>query len=295
VPRFVAAILAGPGPAEAARVVDLLASLDALEPRAAGVCVVDDEPGGPRSWPTGVTAVLPNPRAGRGIGTLGGTCAGTLTALAWAAREHPGAWVLRLDSDALVVGPVAERVETAFAEHPGAGVLGCCHRTPNGQERVHPWWGPVVRKHARAVWLWRRPPLPRRHVTPAVPVVRRTVRAALAAGYRPGEHCIAAGCAIAAPFVAALQRDGQLDDPLAWLPTLFGDDVMLGAQARALGFDLVDVHGVFGIQHQGLPDAPQALLDRGFGVVHSLKNDPRVTEDEARAFFARARGEGGAA
>lgn len=286
-PGFVAAILAGPGVPEHVRACDLVDALRAHEPRTGPVVLVDDAPGEGRTWPDGV-AVLPNPRAGRGHGTLGGTCAGTLTALGWAAREHPGAWVLRLDSDALVVGPVADRVEAGFARHPDAGVLGSCHRTCNGAPRDLSWWAPVAAKHAKPVWLWRDPPLGRRHVMRAVPEVRRTVREALARGYAPGEHCIAAGCALSAPFVEALRRGGHLDDPLAWLPTYFGDDVMLGAQARALGFGLQDLHEVFGLQHVGLAGPPDDLVARGFGVVHSIKNDPDHDEAAIRAFF-RAR------
>lgn len=287
----VVAILAGPGTQEAERTRDLLDSLAHHEPAARRIVIVDDDPKAQRSWPSHVS-VLANPRFGRGIGTLGGTCAGTLAALRWARERgvgRPGTWVLRLDSDALVIGPVVERVEAAFAEHPTAGVLGIAHRTPNGNERLHPWWDPVVRKHARPMWWWRRPPLPGRYLTVAVPVVRDTVRQALANGYSPGEHAIAAGCAIRGDLIEALARTGRLDEPRAWLPTLFGDDVMLGAMARALGFALVDLPSVFGIQHQGLPCAPAACVDRGFGVIHSTKNDTEHPEDEIRAFFRERR------
>ncbi|HYF24920.1 MAG TPA: hypothetical protein VD931_04190 [Baekduia sp.] len=286
----VVAIPVGPGPQETGRVADLLAALRHHEPAAGPVVLVDDAPGDRRSFP-GEAVVLPNPRASRGIGTLGGTCTATLTALRWAHDHHPDAWVLRLDTDALVVGPVVARVEQALREHPGAGVLGSCHRTCNGDERDLSWWGPVVRKHGRRVWAWRRPPLPRRHVSPADPLVRAVVREALARGYRPGEHCMAAGCAISAPFVRSLAAAGRLDDPNRWLGTLFGDDVMLGAMARAAGFELLDLHAVFGLKHVGLAGSPPELAARGFGVVHSVKNDPVHDEAAIRAFFAARRGE----
>ena len=44
-------------------------------------------------------------------------------------------------------------------------------------------------------------------------------------------------------------------------------------------------HGL-DLKHVGLPDTPSGLLERGFGVVHSLKGD---AEADARSFFAAAR------
>lgn len=286
-PPFVVAILAGPAPDEAARVADLLASLRAGEPRASAVLVVDDAGGrAPRRWPADVE-VIANPRGGRGIGTLGGTCVGTLAALAWIHEHAPGAWCLRLDADALVIGPFAEAIEAAI--EPGVGVLGSCRQTCNGEPRDLSSWAPVVRRHARRAWLWRRPPRRWLHVQPAIPQVRATVRAALARGYVPGEHCLAAGCAIMAELIGGLAATGALDHPRRWLNTRFGDDVMLGVQARALGLELRDLHAVFGLRHVGLADTPQRLAERGFAVIHSVKNDPDHHEAEIRAFFAARR------
>ena len=287
-PGFVVVIPVGPSAAESERTLDLLDALRSHEPRARRVLLVDDAPQ-PREWPHDVS-VIANPRFGRGIGTLGGTCAATLAALKWAHDRHPGWWVLRLDTDALVIGPVADRVEEAFARHPRAGILGSCHTTCNGEPRDIDLWDQMVRKHTRSWWLWRRPPRRGRFVMKAVPRVRDTVLAAMAAGYRPGEHCIAAGCAIRGELVTALERGGKLERPERWLRTFFGDDIMLGAMARAAGYELHDLHEVFGLKHVGLADEPERLLERGFGVIHSVKNDPDRPEDEIRAFF-RARRE----
>jgi hypothetical protein len=291
VPPFVVAIPAGPAPEEAERVADLLASLRAHEPRAGRVLLIDDAPAQRRAWPQDVD-VIPNPRRGRGIGTLGGTCAATLAALAWTHEHEPGAWCLRLDTDALVIGPFAEAVDAALA--PEVGVLGSCRRTCNGEPRDLSSWAPVVRRHARRLWLWRHPPRRWLAVQPAIGDVRRTVRAALARDYEPGEHCIAAACAIGPALIAGLAAAGTLAHPRRWLNTRFGDDVMLGVQARALGLELRDLHAVFGLRHVGLPDTPQRLADRGFALIHSVRNDPAHDEPEVRAFFAARRARTGA-
>lgn len=219
-----------------------------------------------------------NPRRGRGIGTLGGTCAGTLAALRYWAEAAPGAHVVRLDSDALVIAPFAERVRIP----QGAGIVGSCRTTPDGERRDVAWWAETVRAHRRAVWAWKRPPLPGRFVMRADPLAREVARAAR----EPGVHCMAAGCVLTAPFVAALHARGWLERPERWVRTFFGDDVLLGAMAQALGFALVDDHAVFGLKHVGLLDEPARLQERGFGVVHSLKGEG---EQQARAFFAEQR------
>ncbi len=282
--RAAALILAGPGRAERDRVLDLLDALAAHEPGLLHDLVLVDDGGRERAkWPLAVD-VIPNPRAGRGIGTLGGTVAGTLAGLAHLHRHAPGAWVLRLDADALVVGPVRARVEAAW--RPGDGILGSCSRGCNGERRDVSGWAREVRRHESPVWAWRRPPRRPGWVRPADPFVRGVLRDARTAGYTPGEHCIAAGCALSATLVGALAARGWLERPERWLQTRLGDDIVLGAMSRAAGLALRDLHAVFGVKHVGLADTPARLLERGFGVVHSTKGP-----DEAfvRAFFAEAR------
>ena len=267
--------------------LDLLDALATFEPAVLRDTVVVDDDRRPRgSWPLTVD-VIPNPRAGRGIGTLGGTVSATLGGLAHLHRTAPDAWVLRLDADALVVGPVVERVAAAW--RPGDGILGSCARTCNGEPRDVREWAREVRHHEQAFWTWRRPPRRPLWVRPADPHVRGVLREARTRGYVPGEHCVAAGCALSATLVSALAARGWLERPERWLAARLGDDVVLGAMSRACGLALRDCHAVFGIKHIGLADTPQRLLARGFGVVHSTRNDPALAEPVIRSFFSGAR------
>ncbi len=284
--RAAVLIPAGPGRDERERVLDLLDALAAHEPALGAVVIVDDDRRPRAAWPLAVE-VIANPRAGRGIGTLGGTVAATLAGLAHLHRHAPGAWVLRLDADALVIGPVAERVEAAW--RPGDGILGSCSRTCNGEPRDVRGWSREVRRHERPVWAWRRPPRRPLWARPADPFVRGVLREARAHGYAPGEHCVAAGCALSAALVGALAARGWLARPERWLGARLGDDIVLGAMSRACGLALRDCHAVFGIKHIGLADTPERLLERGFAVVHSTKNDPAASEASVRSFFAAAR------
>ncbi|CAA9482524.1 MAG: hypothetical protein AVDCRST_MAG53-841 [uncultured Solirubrobacteraceae bacterium] len=277
---------AGPGRAERERVLDLLDALACFEPELVDVVIVDDDRRARGAWPSGV-GVIANPRRGRGIGTLGGTVAGTLAGLACLHRVARGAWVLRLDADALVIGPVVARVDAAW--RAGDGILGSCSQTCNGDARDVRGWSREVRRHTRPVWAWRRPPRRPWFVRPADRFVRSLLLQARATGYAPGEHCVAAGCALSAALVGALAARGWLERPERWLGARLGDDVVLGAMSRACGLRLRDCHAVFGIQHVGLADTPARLVERGFSVVHSTKNDPRMEEPAIRSFFAAAR------
>lgn len=290
---FVVAIPVAPGELDRARVADLLSAVSVCEPLATDVLIVDDEGGhapAPRSWaaPGALRlTVVPNPRRGRGIPSLGGTTAGTLAALAWCQAERPGAWVLRLDADALVIGPFADAVERAL--QPGDGILGSCHRTCNGDVRDVRAIADDIARHRRAVWAWRHPPRRPWWIRPADPLIRGVLADAARAGYVPGEHCIAAGCAVSPALIGALHARGWLEQPTRWLHARLGDDMVLGAMTRACGLALRDLPAVFGITHRGLPDRPSALQARGFAIIHSVKNDPAASEEELRAFFAAAR------
>jgi hypothetical protein len=289
VPRCVVLIPVAAGAVDGARLADLLEALAAHEPLARDVLIVDDEqPARSFAHPALRVRVIANPRRGQGIPTLGGTTAGTLAGLAWVAAEAPNAWVLRLDADALVIGPFVEAVERALV--PGVGLLGSCHRTCNGNTRDVSAIAAEVRRHTRALWAWRRPPRRPWWVRPADPHIREVLSAATAAGYVPGEHCIAAGCVVSPALLTALAARGWLRKPRRWLGARLGDDMVLGAMTRACGLSLVDLHAVFGLTHRGLPDTPQGLVDRHFAIIHSVKNDPVWTEAEVREFFAAARG-----
>ncbi|HEX6391133.1 MAG TPA: hypothetical protein VFZ89_16855 [Solirubrobacteraceae bacterium] len=274
----VVVIPAGPGDEELGRVADLVAAIARHEPRApAAVLVVDDAP--PRAWPHGTT-VIPNPRRGRGIGTLGGTCAATFAGLAWAHAHHADAWVLRLDTDAAVIGPYAQRVEERL--HPDDGILGSCHITCNGERRDVSAIAREVRRHARPLWAFVHPPRRPGYVRRAEPRTRAIIKHAQQRGYAPGEHCIAAGCAITAALIEAAAQRGWLAHPERYINQRLGDDMLLGAMCRAAGLQLKDATDIFGIAHRGLPDTPENLAKRGFAVVHEAK-DPAVRRRLAEA------------
>lgn len=295
--RFGALIPVGPGDAEVERLADTVASLTAYEPvNLAQLVLIDDArerrdlrralP--PLRVPVRVLRTGLHERRRR-VNMYSAMTAGTLTGL----RElvDPTAdFAVKLDTDALVVAPFADRVAAALAADSRVGVLGACQRDPFG-ERDHSGWGWVLARSPRCVDIRRRPP---------ELVLRRPAHAAIIAGTvtgirrrrRPiGAHPIGGAYAVAQSALAALEGRGAFDWR-PWVGTKLSEDVVVGALAVAAGYDLgdhVDDGDVFGVALPGLPDSPERLLSRGFAIVHSVKGYEGWDEAAVRAFFKQNR------
>jgi hypothetical protein len=304
--NFCVIIPLGPGDAEISRTRDLLDSVWTYEPLTPLVILVDDG-GVARDVaahfsppPTCRLVALKNPRKGRGIGPTSGLSAGMIVALAWI-REHARdvLFTVKLDTDALVIAPFAERIARAFAANPDAGMAGLYDRMCDGTVRDQTSFQKMLRKLTQPLALWRRPANPGHFVTfhffGRGATIRRQIRDAFACGYKPAEFVLGGAYSISGAAIGRMAAKGYFADPLLWLNTQFSEDIVLsmytcGAGLRLLG--LATEGGPFAVQHYGLPDTPERLIERGYAIVHSLKNDPKRTEQEYREFFqARRRGD----
>src|SRR5262245_28682559 len=112
-PRFAVVIPVGPERIDAWRAIQLLESVVQWEPGVAWCVIVDDglEPRGISErplFPDACRAVtIMNPRRGRGLGWSGGLVTGMLAALSWIHTHTDAEFALKLDTDALVIGPMA--------------------------------------------------------------------------------------------------------------------------------------------------------------------------------------------
>jgi hypothetical protein len=83
-----------------------------------------------------------------------------------------------------------------------------------------------------------------------------------------------------------------MSDPMLWLNTALVEDVMMSMLVMATGMQLYGYSGtdeVFGILHKGLADEPEEMMRRGYGIIHSVRNDPRHSESEIRQYFQSRR------
>jgi hypothetical protein len=301
--RFAVLIPVGPHVDEQNRVCDLLDSVLRYQPNVAGVVLVDD--GGNR---TAIDDAVPpwckvfrvtNPRCGRGNPIAGGLCVGMLSGLARCLEVFSTSidFILKVDTDALVIAPFAKKLVGMFESRPDVGMTGAYLKTPNGDDRdFSPWtelatdlahrWIPARRRWMRA---GRWGPF----AASGGSMRRRAIfREAFARGYVAGHHCLGGAYAITQSTVQAIADAGYLRDPMLWLDTSIGEDVLISCLTQAVGKRLVDCCGdqeVFGIRHRGLADAPDSLVDRGFSIIHSVKTDPRFPEKLLREYFRQRR------
>ena len=285
----------GPAAEHRQGLADILEGLCTYEPDTRRVIVIYDGPPeelGDVSTGCGLRVdVVPHPRRRRGNPLFGGDCVVTLEGLRVATLELPEL-VVRLDTDALVIGGCFAELQAFLAAHPSVGIVGSVRE------------GSQVASVARAanrlrhpVALYRDPPPGHRRLLQLLigpnAHVRYWVRRARNAGWALGSHCQGGAAALSPHFLAALRDVGLLDRPLDWLDVPITGDVMLGALATALGFELADLSRPgepFAVDYKRLPEPPAELVSHGRSLIHSLKSDPAGhTEKQLREFFAERR------
>src|SRR5215211_5135514 len=163
--NFAVLLPVGPGEDEVARAADTLESVWAHEPHISWGVLIDDSVDARQlekklSCPsTCRMASIMNPRQGKGIGHRGGLCTGILAALSWIHRHTDATFTFKLDTDALVIAPFAEKIQSAFDRMSEIGMLGSYDRTCNGKIREFWRWAQIMKKLSSPVSIWH----PKRH------------------------------------------------------------------------------------------------------------------------------------
>lgn len=297
---FAAAVAVGPGPREVDRLRDLAESLAAYAASPGWLVMIDDHEI-PRALdreialPPNITPVsLHHPRHGKRVTfKVGkGICSAILLSLQYIQRETNAAFVLKLDTDSLVIGPFVERLLNRFAQDVNLAIVGAHRVTPTGEPRD---WS----AHARRFQAMRRPPFnwrqplarfraPHGERKMILDLHDRAVRH----GYDSGEHCMGGGYAVSRAFLDRASAARMLADPERWMSVDLPEDVVVSLHARALGMTLADAVApgdVFGVRYVGLPGPPQQLVDDGYAVIHAVKNDAQHSEESIRRYFRERR------
>lgn len=280
----------GPGDAELRRYRDLIDSLRTYEP-GARLCLAIDGSDDLRNlnlsgdWPGCRFTTLHGLFQGRGEALLGRLSAAMLVALRMVYESGPFDFLVRLDTDALVVERFGDAVRAFIEQHPEAGMvgtLGCtCRRDAwyYGCEKTST--SDVVRQLDAAA-----------PANPAFDRIRAYARVAVENGYRGKEYC--QGGAYVLPFrtVTRMSDIGCFDSPEDWLEMAVPEDVMIGMYARTVGLRCLDFSErgqPFGNHHRGLAYSPRELVRRGHALIHSTKGDEEYSESAIRRYFRTRR------
>lgn len=305
-PKFAALVAVGPGPEEIDRVTDLIDSIAAHEHGPSYFVMVDDGRA-PRNlttelrFPINMSPVsIWHDRSGQHTGyTRGkGICSVVLTGLSWIGRyAEDSQFVLKLDTDALVIAPFSRAISAKLRSDASIGMLGAHTVTPNGTPRDVSRAAEIIEALHRPAIPWLRPRMACRVLRDrltggGMKQIRSAITSARQNGYAYGEHCLGGAYALAREFVTRLERAGHLRDAKTWLNLDSPEDVMIGMYTSSVGMKLANFVGggePFGVRHEGLPCSPQECVQRGYSIIHAVKNDKRFSERQIRTFFAKHR------
>ena len=280
--RIAVIIPAGPGD----DIDDTLASVLRYTDPSRVVVIVDDtspagaqgyEPPGPSSDVVVIRARPAKP------GTEGGLWVKVAPAYRWLLDQYEPGIVLRLDADAVMLGPGLEAAaEAAFRRDPEVGLLGAYRTGPDGGTRD---FGPAATQ-----LRFETGPRGLRH--PRLRAgLRRYVRLARNFGYVDGEHVLGCAFLLRAEAIRTIDGIGGFSQP--WLEASgHGDDQLMSLMTVAAGYKIADFGGPadpLAVQQRGLPAHPAELLTLGKLVTHSVRSWGGLTERQIRTIFAEAR------
>ncbi len=225
---------------------------------------------------------------GDGHGVAGGLTWTVAQGLRRALHHQDVDVVLRMDTDALVIGPGLEgAARAAFAANPGAGLLGSFDRISTGE----------VRDFGPAAWAMRQDLGADRSRHPVWSLtLRRALRKARRNGYVDGEHALGGAHLVSRECLRRMAAAGLL--PAAGVVTSrMGEDQFLGLVVRAVGLRTLDFatgSKPFALRWHGLPATPPELVAQGKLVVHSVKSRDGLDGSEVREWFTNRRVAGAA-
>ena len=283
--NFAVIVPIGPDDAELLRFHDFLESQWSYE-RGASLCVaIDSSPQvrevKPRNNHIPDFVTLHDPFRGQGEPLMGRLSASLLLGFDLIRRAGPFDFVLRADTDALVVGEFRSTVSRFLAEHPQTGMLGTLGFTVC---REHPHYGCEKTAVSDVVHALETMP----HDSPSFARIEAQLNAAYRNGYVGKEYC--QGGIYALPFrtLERMHQFGCFEHPEDWLPLAVPEDVMMGMFTRTVGLESTyfSMPGEpFGSNWRGLAYSPEEMLRRGHALIHSVKSDPQYSERELRQFF----------
>ncbi len=304
---FAAYLAVGPDSTEPARMTDVVASLLHYEPSLANLIIIADGIEDVSVLDLNAVPstckciVIPHPRPNSQLNKYGGLCTANLIALDYIRRHSMVDFVLKLDTDSLVIAPFSKRIAAFLEAHSNAGTAGALGDSCNRETRSFRMDAAVAKTLQTGVEIG----LSDGSMSPEQDDVLKgwgVTTALQLQGLREisvllepllriefaGTHCQGGSYVITRRQLDGLSATGLFGNPHLWLDFKIGEDQMMGAFCSIAGLQVLDFSNngeVFGVQASGLAYSPAQLVDRGYGIIHSVKNDPNNNESEIRRFF----------
>lgn len=312
---FAIYIPVGPSSLDIYRLNDLLSSIRAHEPSVDGIILVDHG-ATERNFSPVITRFpdlrleIIKPCFQHDHGTWRGAgCVANLASLKVIIDGMNPDFVLKLDTDALVIGPFGEQLSTILVNNDSLGIVGTLGTSCNMEKRTYAFDTVSKRRFDAAFDVSRRlrngwqcldnKDMARWNIFgPRQAAAFRSVCDELQGTLPPdfsGQHCQGGAYGISKEFILRMTNKGYLNDALRWLYIPIDEDKMMGAYCSSVGLALGDLSRSgepFGVQNVGLAYGPREMLDRGYKIIHSVRNDAAMSENDLRRFFKTARSSG---
>lgn len=296
---FAVVVASGPSKVEDARFRDLVDSVRCFEPsECVGIVMIDDGDRDSRFLetlpPYPPVFRIRNPRKGRGNAWTGGHTVGIVAGYSFVDAHLDPEYILKLDSDALVIAPFHSALSERFRADGRIGLLGAhLHRDFPSQSGSAEYWGRQIRKSSNPLSITRQPGLEiRLNLGPAGGKLRFLLRQAYKSGYSLGESCQGGAYALRAEALHSMRTLGMFAPPLRFLGLQLTEDILFSLAVRAAGFELRDLNDsgeVFGVAWKGLLASPAELLRQGRSIIHSVKSSEGLDEKNIRHYFREER------
>jgi hypothetical protein len=287
------------------RAEDVIDSVDTYSERLRWVVVVDDSLEdrpwkkrlhSPAAW---ALVVLKNPRKGVGDGHTGGLCAADIAAFRHIYGETDAQFVLKLDSDSLVIGSFEHQVQRALRDLEKVGMLGVIgdsfgdNRTYKFVRMAREVYDTMLRlpNDFAEAWIRERQLMIQLGVYDAanfknLKKVTPLIQRAISNDSPIGEYCQGGGYVVSREFLSRIAAEPLLADAAVFLQHLtFGEDVIMGLICGAVGLRMYDLSRrgePFAIHPFCLPFSCEEISGLGRSIIHSINGS---AEAEYRGYF----------
>jgi hypothetical protein len=207
-------------------------------------------------------------------------------ALKWLVEHYGFDVLLRMDTDAIMIGDAPHEDVLAFLKRqPEVGMVGAFTRRGDGSDKKSA-MASKGRELTREVKLR----FGFKNLALAM-TLRRLVRRAEAHGYTRGDMCTGGAYFMSSRAVRAMQAQGLFDLEALGYSKLM-DDALMALLCCAAGYRLSDMPedgDVLAINWRGIPMSPETLVSKNKKIVHPIKDDDPTVEPRVRAYFQRRR------